>query len=911
PENIILADGRACVLDFGLARALSEVDTERLTASGLAVGTPHYLSPEQAAAEKDVGPKADQYALACVLYEMLVGEPPFTGPTASAIAMRHIAEEAKPLRLRRHTTPTGVEAAVMRALEKVPGDRFGSVGDFAVASRAVTSSVPVDAQKLANHSRSRRWTVAVAAVLMAGAGAALAKSDLSASDALDDGVRWLMNTSLDTARIAVFSAEVHAPHAVDLAMDERLGDALAQWKGVSVVGTTDVNVALEASPSAPLAAHARTLARSLRAGRYIILSQQQAEQRYRLRAEMIDVRTGKTISSVMTSLPPGNTPDSVVAHLAYVLLFPRDEEAASEDAMGGTRNRLAFDHYLAARAAVSTWNLPQADSEYAVAVRADPNFPQATLGLAYVRSWSREDAPDVATLVSRTLDGTARLTERQRHHAAALKSLRASHFHDACVDYGHLLASDSVDFAAWYGLGTCNLRDKAVVKDPASPSGWRFRGSRQRAVWAIGRAFDLLPRINECCVERADRIVRRPLITDNAAVVVGYGLGKDATRYGAYPALDADTLALVPYPLSAMTSAAPPASRTSAVQQQREIFFRIASRRASLYPQSADALEELGQAMELRSDRATIDTIRRSRRLATDPSQALRLAVTETWLRLKFALPGALGELRNSRALADSLLLHSPAQTAEDARLLASLAALVGDATRSASLAARSPSGDDEMKQAPDEVLATARAFLAYAALGGPADSLRYLDARLVNGIANAVLPEHRQAARQALIGQPASLAYPVYRSQGFADLDPGANDLIAAEVAHGRGDTASVRRILAASARARSNVPAADLTLDALYPEAWLLASIGDSDAALRTIGPTLDALRHMPVRQLMNLANAGTLVPAMTLRAELAFRKGHGDEARLWARGARMVTDTTLAGARALRQTVLALAR
>ncbi|MDB4913976.1 MAG: protein kinase, partial [Gemmatimonadetes bacterium] len=113
-----------------------EVDTERLTASGLAVGTPHYLSPEQAAAEKDVGPKADQYALACVLYEMLVGEPPFTGPTASAIAMRHIAEQAVALRIRRRTAPEPVESAVKRAMEKVPADRFDSISTFSNAAHA-------------------------------------------------------------------------------------------------------------------------------------------------------------------------------------------------------------------------------------------------------------------------------------------------------------------------------------------------------------------------------------------------------------------------------------------------------------------------------------------------------------------------------------------------------------------------------------------------------------------------------------------------------------------------------------------------------------------------------------------------------------------------------------------------------
>jgi tetratricopeptide (TPR) repeat protein len=159
PENILLADGRACLLDFGLARALGEVDANRLTASGLAVGTPHYLSPEQASAEREVGPKADQYALACVLYEMLVGEPPFTGPTASAIAMRHISESPPPMRSRRKSTSPGIEAAVMRALEKVPADRFHSVQEFADAARVtplVTNPLPDTIGKTASVEPPRR-----------------------------------------------------------------------------------------------------------------------------------------------------------------------------------------------------------------------------------------------------------------------------------------------------------------------------------------------------------------------------------------------------------------------------------------------------------------------------------------------------------------------------------------------------------------------------------------------------------------------------------------------------------------------------------------------------------------------------------------------------------------------------------
>ena len=143
PENIMLSRGRAWVVDFGLALAVSRIDAKRLTASGISVGTPQYLSPEQAAAEKAIGPAADQYALACVLYEMLAGEPPFMGPTATAVAMRHVLEIPPLVRTRSSATPIPVESAIARALAKTPAERHADIQAFAVALRAARTSPPV------------------------------------------------------------------------------------------------------------------------------------------------------------------------------------------------------------------------------------------------------------------------------------------------------------------------------------------------------------------------------------------------------------------------------------------------------------------------------------------------------------------------------------------------------------------------------------------------------------------------------------------------------------------------------------------------------------------------------------------------------------------------------------------------
>jgi Tol biopolymer transport system component/tRNA A-37 threonylcarbamoyl transferase component Bud32 len=133
PENILLHDGSALVADFGIALAVSSAGATRMTETGMSLGTPHYMSPEQAMGEREIGPRSDVYALGAVTYEMLVGEPPFTGPTAQSIGAKVVTEEPRPLMPKRHTIPPHVDAAVLRALEKLPADRFAGAAEFATA----------------------------------------------------------------------------------------------------------------------------------------------------------------------------------------------------------------------------------------------------------------------------------------------------------------------------------------------------------------------------------------------------------------------------------------------------------------------------------------------------------------------------------------------------------------------------------------------------------------------------------------------------------------------------------------------------------------------------------------------------------------------------------------------------------
>ena len=171
PENILLQSGHAVVADFGIARAIAVAGSERLTETGIAVGTPTYMSPEQAAGESELDGRSDLYSLGCVLYEMLVGEPPFTGPTAAAIIARRLHQPVPSLRLVREGVPLGVERAVERALAKAAADRFATAADFAaILAKPMTGEIPAE-----RRGQRRRWMAGVAflVVLVAGLGVVL------------------------------------------------------------------------------------------------------------------------------------------------------------------------------------------------------------------------------------------------------------------------------------------------------------------------------------------------------------------------------------------------------------------------------------------------------------------------------------------------------------------------------------------------------------------------------------------------------------------------------------------------------------------------------------------------------------------------------------------------------------------
>jgi Tol biopolymer transport system component len=226
PENIMLHDGAALVADFGIALAASKAGGSRMTETGMSLGTPHYMSPEQAMGEREITARSDVYALGAMTYEMLLGEPPFTGPTAQSIVAKVMTEKPAPLMVRRDRIPAAVEDAVLTALEKLPADRFASAAEFAAAlasssarTTGVTRSRTLPPARPALWRDPRTWvSVAAVGALVAMAAAMATRSEPSFATSRQEVLLWKhrIQSPLDPGATMVGSQAAIAPDGSSL-----------------------------------------------------------------------------------------------------------------------------------------------------------------------------------------------------------------------------------------------------------------------------------------------------------------------------------------------------------------------------------------------------------------------------------------------------------------------------------------------------------------------------------------------------------------------------------------------------------------------------------------------------------------------------------------------------------------------
>jgi len=453
PENILLEDGHAVVADFGIARALSASSAAaRITQTGVALGTPLYMSPEQAFADRQVDGRSDEYSLACVLYEMIAGHPPFVGPNAQAIMARHSLDSVPSLQVVRATVPNDVEDVIMRALSKAPVDRFATVGQFADALRgcdmSATAARGVERRLVPRGppEPSRRWRLSALLAplpLLAGGWAAW---HFWLQPARDESMSV---GGLDPRRIAVlYFYDLSPDHSLGYAangLTEALIDQLGQVRALDVVSRNGVAPFRESDVSAD------SVARALAAGTVVTGSVEMVGAKLRVGVRMMDGNSGVDVQRKSFEQPASNVlhvRDQLAQSVAEFLRKRLGEEVRLRELQGGTRSAAAWS--LLQRASrekrdadaaalrdstdVAARRYALADTLLAQAEARDPKWAEpATLRaeLAYSRSRLARQSLDAKPWLEQGLAHAERALQLQPRGAGALAArgmLRYSRF---------------------------------------------------------------------------------------------------------------------------------------------------------------------------------------------------------------------------------------------------------------------------------------------------------------------------------------------------------------------------------------------------------------------------------------------------------------------------------------------------
>ena len=459
PENILLTrDGDALVADFGIARALSNAGDAPLTQTGMAVGTPAYMSPEQASGGA-IDVRTDVYSLASVLYEMLTGEPPFTGPNPQAIIARRFSEPVRPIRGVRETVPQALEQAVLKALARAPGDRHASAAEFSRALGAATGATTpgggtatqaIGPATAIPRRRSRLLIAGVAIVALAGAGLVWSRSPHGS----------VAPAAVDASGLAVLPFRVVGPGLdlwreglVDLLSMDLDGAAslhaipprtvLSRWH--REVGST------EADQESALRVARGAGARYALNGSIIGSS-----GGVRLSAELIDVVAGKTVGQAQVEGPADSVP-ALVDRLSISLMrsgLPDKAGGRIAPDLGGstTHSITALKHLLTGEQLFRGGKATEALEEYRQALAADSTFALATYRLAVVDAWSRSPHYLQSTeqdLIDRVLRVVDRLPPREATIARMLPLLNEADL-DALPQLETLAKSNPSDVETWF-----------------------------------------------------------------------------------------------------------------------------------------------------------------------------------------------------------------------------------------------------------------------------------------------------------------------------------------------------------------------------------------------------------------------------------------------------------------------------
>jgi DNA-binding SARP family transcriptional activator/tetratricopeptide (TPR) repeat protein len=685
---------------------------------------------------------------------------------------------------------------------------------------------------------------------------------------------------LDSLTYAVFPF-AHAGQTPPLYEDQIIKEAIDQWSGLAAPDRFQVNAALGNRRTNLDWRRARAAARRLGAGRFILGTVTPSGTNLHINATLYDLRPrGAVPKSASRRMPAGGSPDSVLASLALELVFGKERSTYARPS--GTHSGLARMAFARGHDRLEEWNLPAADAAFFQALKYDPEFVEAALWLAQVRSWTRKDLSEWLFAAEQAASGREFLSTRDKIVVEALLALARNDRQTACGLYERAAALDEFDFTSWFSHAHCLAYDNVVLRDARSPSGWRFRSSYYRAVNAYEHAFRRLPSAHRGLSNDLYGTLRFLLKTDPTNVRMGYPLG-DTIQFAAYASWSGDTLEFIPYRLADHAderTSKVPSSMSTAVQQQRAQFLRIARAWVSKFPESAEAQLAWAVALDLQGDPNSIRTIEQARKLATDPRLREQLAAYEIIMRIKNALPENVGELRRAVELADSLLHSTRPGSETDPALMAAIAMYTGRTLTAAKYHARVTTF---LRDSSPELNAQAGRLLVFAALGAPRDSITALADAFRRGSRNTGNPTFAAAAYEQVIVRAATLAFPNTR----VDLAGAGSNyyLHAAQRAYLTGNPDAAQASLKAMQAIRTSWASASISADAVYPEAALLVELGDTTEAIGRLDDLLTDIHKVSPVQLDDPVRTAALLHSMILRARLAQQQRDAGTARVWA--------------------------
>ena len=481
PENILLQHGHAVLTDFGIARAVAEARSGgRLTATGMVMGTPGYMSPEQVAGEAHLDARADVYSLAIVGYEMLTGQQPFTGPSIQAVMAAHLTEEAPPLRQLRPDTPPSLQATIARALAKKPEERLQTAAEFRDAVKVATGPRPV-----APGLKRTRWAVGTGAVAVVALAAVLlwprgwhVEGDPRRSiivfpfenrtgDAAHD---WLSEASMNLMSLGL-------AHWEDLrVIDDERTASLLRRRNLADAASLDLEDAIG-------------IARQVGVGTLVLGDLRRENGEWIVESKVHDVGSGDRIMTEIvrgTAEDPRLLFDSVVTRLLSLSGAPpgtRPDVVAQT-----TRSLEAYRQYLVGIRALFQFQLDAADSAFQHATTLDSTFALAYMRRSNVEGW-RAGGGDIGR--RRALGAQAErhgssLPPRFRSLIALRLAQDNRQWARARVMAEQLITQNSSDVEAWYELGEAHYHHGATTYPHADSL-----GNMGKALWAFERVLAL------------------------------------------------------------------------------------------------------------------------------------------------------------------------------------------------------------------------------------------------------------------------------------------------------------------------------------------------------------------------------------------------------------------------------------